>query len=294
MGPTAVGKTDVAIRLARQLGTEILSADSRQCYADMRIGTARPTTEQLQAVRHHFIDEFPVEIRLTAADYEQYALQCLKQIFATHRHAVVCGGTGLYINALCAGLDEMPPVAEEVTMGVENLYETEGIAGLQAAIELEDPGFFASGEIHNPHRVMRALAFVRTHGKSIQTFRSGTAKKRDFRIVKIGLELERSVLYSRIEQRVDAMMTEGLLEEARVLFPKKELKNLQTVGYTELFDHFDGKMTLAQATEKIKQHTRNYAKRQMTWFRKDPDVIWFKADAAGLLEHILELGQIKH
>ena len=293
MGPTAVGKTNVAIRLAQKLSTEILSADSRQCYADMVIGTARPSPDEMQVVKHHFIGEFPITRLLTAADYEEYALGCLAQIFTDHDNAVVCGGTGLYINALCYGLDAMPPVREEVTNEVQRLYNERGIEALQSAIEKEDLEFFTSGEILNPHRVMRALAFVRCKGVSILSYRTGSVKSRPFDIVKIGLDLDRDELYARINKRVDAMMQKGLLEEAQSLYAQRELKNLQTVGYSELFEYMDGKLSLNDAVDKIKQHTRNYAKRQLTWFRKDKDVNWFRADDPAIVEKIVASALVK-
>ncbi len=255
----------------------------------MTIGTAKPDPGELAAVKHYFIDEFPVTRALSAADFESLALNYLDKILAHKNTAVVCGGTGLYIKALCEGLDDMPETDAEINAGVEAGYKLHGLSWLQAAVRQEDPEFYEIGEIQNPMRLMRALAFIRTTGASIVHYRSGVKKQRPFRIVKAGLELPREILYSRINARVDMMMKQGLLEEVIGLLPFRELKNLQTVGYTELFDHLDGKCTLQEAVEKIKQHTRNYAKRQMTWFTRDKEMHWFAADDKDIVEKILKL-----
>ena len=288
-GPTAVGKTAVAISLARKLGTDIVSADSRQCYRDMSIGTAKPSADELQQVKHYFINEFPVTTALTAADYETLALQYLDKIFATHSTAVVCGGTGLYIKALCEGLDDMPATDPAIDKQVQEEYAAHGIGWLQQAVMEEDIDFYHQGEVQNPARMMRALAFVRTTGRSIVHYRTQTKKQRPFNIIKVGLELPREKLYDRINKRVDIMMAAGLLAEVTALLPYKESKNLQTVGYAELFEYLDGKCTLQEATDKIKQHSRNYAKRQMTWFKKDTNMHWLSADDERLVEKILAL-----
>lgn len=290
-GPTAVGKTAVAIDLAQRLGTEILSADSRQCYKEMTIGTAKPSAEELAKVTHHFIDNLDIETHFTAADFEAFALKTLSQIFDTHDTAVVCGGTGLYIQALCAGLDQMPDVDKTIIAEAESLYEQHGIGWLQQAVASEDPVFFAGGEVHNPARLLRALSFVRATGKSITSFRTGTRKQRPFRIIKIALDLPREVLYARINTRVDDMIAEGLLSEVKNLLPHRHLKNLNTVGYSEMFDYLDGKCALKDAVDKIKQHTRNYAKRQLTWFSKDKDFTWFNAATPNLTERIISANQ---
>ena len=288
-GPTAVGKTAISIRVAHPLRTEIVSADSRQCYAEMSIGTAKPSADELRQVKHHFIGEFPVTHQLTAADYERLALGYLDNIFIHHDTAIVCGGTGLYINALCNGLDEMPQVDATIAAAINDTYSKEGLAWLQNAVQTEDAAFYATGEIHNPSRLLRALSFIRSTGRSITEYRTSTRKGRPFRIIKIGLELPREILYERINKRVDVMMQEGLLEEVRSLLPYRDLKNLQTVGYSELFDHLEGNCTLAEATDKIKQHTRNYAKRQMTWFKKDKDIVWLPADDPTVAQQIAAL-----
>lgn len=288
-GPTAVGKTGIAIQLAQKLGTAIVSADSRQCYREMTIGTAKPSGEELQQVKHYFIDEFPVIRALTASDYETLTLGYLDEIFRENRVAVVSGGTGLYIKALCEGLDEMPDVDDRIVHEVNEQYEGQGLTWLQQAVQAEDPEFYKQGEISNPARLIRALVFRRSTGNSIVNFRTGRHKTRPFKAVKIGLELPREVLYSRINQRVDNMMEQGLLDEVKALYPLKHLKNLQTVGYSELFDHLDGLLSLDEAVEKIKQNTRHYAKRQMTWFRKDKEMHWLRADSEHILEQLLSI-----
>jgi len=284
-----VGKTAIAIALAKRLGTEIVSADSRQCYREMSVGTAKPSADELREVKHHFIDTHSVTTALDAADYETLALGYLQDIFATHDAAVVCGGTGLYIKALCEGLDAMPAVSEEIVRDVNNEYETRGLQWLQHAVMEEDPDFYKEGEIKNPARLLRALIFKRSVGESIVNYRTGEKKKRDFRIVRVGLELPREVLYERINTRVDNMMENGLLEEVRNLYSLRHLKNLQTVGYSELFEHIEGLYTLQEAVDKIKQNTRHYAKRQMTWFRKDKEMHWLQADDPQVVDKILTL-----
>jgi len=286
-GPTAVGKTAVSVALAQRLGTDIISADSRQCYKGMTIGTAKPDATELAAVKHYFIDSHEVTQNLTAADYETLALGYIDEVLSRHDVVVVCGGTGLYINALCHGLDEMPPTDAEVAKSVEDAAN--GMEWLQQAVAQEDPVFYATGEIQNPARLIRALSFVRTTGTSITQYRTQSRKQRPFRIVKVALELPREVLYNRINQRVDVMMQQGLENEARALLPHRQLKNLQTVGYAELFEYFDGNCTLQEAIEKIKQHSRNYAKRQLTWFRKDPEMHWLRPDDEAIEENIMGL-----
>ena len=275
--------------LAKELGTAIISADSRQCYREMTIGTAKPSPAELRAVKHYFADDFPITTQLTAADYETLALKYLDEIFTTHDTAVVCGGTGLYIKALCEGLDEMPETDSDTVMQTEQDYRLYGLEWLHLAVQEEDPEFYRQGEIQNPARMLRALSFIRSTGKSIVQYKTQTKKTRSFKIIKAGLEMPRTLLYNRINQRVDIMMEDGLLEEVKKLLPYRQLKNLQTVGYSELFDHLDGKYSLQEAVEKIKQHTRNYAKRQLTWFKKDSEINWFNANEPDLVQKILAL-----
>ncbi len=288
LGPTASGKTDVAIQIAMRLGTEIISADSRQCYREMAIGTAKPSPEELSMVRHHFIDEFPVSQNLTAADFQRLADGYLKEIFSTRETAIICGGTGLYLKALCDGLDEMPEVNAEVKSSLEAEYKALGMAWLQARVAEEDPEFWASGEVQNPSRMLRALSFKRSSGTSIIAFRTNSSRAHEFDIVKYGLLVPREALYARINTRVDRMIAGGLFEEAAGLYHLRHLKNLQTVGYTEIFDYLDGKTDKTRAIELIKQHTRHYAKRQMTWFGRDKDITWLDTTTVALAETILK------
>lgn len=288
-GPTAVGKTALSIQLAQHFDTAIISADSRQCYKEMSIGTAKPTSQELAKVPHYFIDSFSVTKPITAAGFEQLALGYLEEIFSTNNYAVVCGGTGLYIKALCEGLDEMPPVDKIIETEILKSYHQYGLEWLQEKIKETDTLFYQSGEIQNPARVLRALIFKLSTGKSILDFQSGKKKKRDFHIIKIALDLPRPLLYERINHRVDRMMEEGLLDEVKQLQPYQHLKNLQTVGYQELFNYLNHKYSLEDAVEKIKQHTRNYAKRQWTWFRKDKDFIWLDAREENLVGEVLRI-----
>ncbi len=276
-GPTAVGKTDVAIQVAQHFDTEIISADSRQCYKEMSIGTAKPSAAELAMVKHYFIDSHSITEELNAADYEQLALGYCEEIFREKDIAVVCGGTGLYIKALCEGIDEMPKTDRNIELELQKGFEQHGIGWLQEIAKKEDPEFFAgTAEQQNPVRLIRALAFKRTTGQSIIHYRSGTRKERPFGIIKIALELPREILYTRINERVDKMMAEGLWEEASALYPYRQLKNLQTVGYSEIFDCLDGSITKEESIALIKQHTRNYAKRQLTWFRNSGGYRWFE------------------
>ena len=255
----------------------------------MSIGTAKPTVQDQGGVKHYFVDAFPVVDALTVADYERLALGYLDEIFLNHDVAVVCGGTGLYIKALCEGIDPMPQVDDAIVKDVNGGYAAHGIAWLQAAVQAEDPAFYAQGEVENPARLMRALVFVRSTGKSITLFQTKTIKTRPFEIIKVGLELPRDILYSRINMRVDMMMSQGLEAEVRSLYSQKALKNLQTVGYSELFSYFDGDCTLDYAVDKIKQNSRNYAKRQLTWFKRDTATTWFSAADSHVVEQILSL-----
>ncbi len=255
----------------------------------MTIGTAKPTAAELSLVKHYFVDELHADTPFSAADYETLALGYLEEVFTRSDTAVVCGGTGLYIKALCEGLDEMPGVDEKIVKETEEEYNLHGLAWLQNAVMQEDPQFYNTGEIQNPARLLRALTFIRATGSSIVSYRKNTQKQRPFRIIKVGLELPREVLYNRINDRTDKMMANGLLKEVEQLYPLRGLKNLQSVGYTELFDFIEDKYSLPEAVNKIKQHTRNYAKRQLTWFKKDTGFVWFNAGDTTIVEQILAL-----
>jgi tRNA dimethylallyltransferase len=267
-GPTAVGKTSAAIELAQELNTEIISADSRQCYKEMRIGVARPSEAELRMVRHHFIANHSIAESISAASFEKESLDALSEIFKTSDYAVVCGGTGLYINALMFGMDAIPEVDARWRQHVIQLHEEQGMDALRNTLLEHDPTYPAKGDINNPNRMMRALEVVLQTGKSLSSFQSGKKESRPFQIDLRIMEMPRDLLYERIERRVDMMIEEGLEEEVRSLIPYRNFTALQTVGYSEFFDYFDGKISKNDAINKIKQHTRNYAKRQVTWFKR--------------------------
>ncbi len=274
-GPTAVGKTAVAIHLAKHFQTEIISADSRQCFKEISIGVAKPSAEELNEVKHYFINSHSIYETVTAASFEKYALTVVVEILRQQTIAVMVGGTGLYIKAFCEGMDEIPAVDEALRNELQQKYQHHGFEWLQQQLQQHDPLFAEKGEMQNPQRMLRALEVVRSTGESILSFRKGEKQARDFNIIKIGLDLPREELYNRINHRVDIMMQEGLLEEAKEVYPLRELNALQTVGYRELFDHFDGNCSLEKAIDKIKQNSRHYAKRQLTWFRRDQAMKWF-------------------
>lgn len=277
-GPTAVGKTACAISLAQHFKTAIVSFDSRQCYRELSIGVARPSPAELLAVPHYFIATHSIHQPIDAAGFEQYALHILEQLFAHHNVVVAVGGTGLYLKALCEGLDAMPTIDPIIRLQLRKQYEKAGLGWLQQAILQEDPAFTATGgDINNPHRMLRALEVLRSSGQSIRQFQQQLPAKRPFTNIKIGLQLSKPELHERIRQRVLMMMKEGLLAEATTLFDLRHLQALQTVGYTEIFELLEGRITLAAATENIVTHTRQYAKRQLTWFKRDEAMHWFES-----------------
>ena len=286
-GPTAVGKTAAAIRLAGRFDTEIVSADSRQCYRELRIGVARPSEEELSMVPHHFIASHGFEDDVTAAFFERYALDAAGRILRERDHVVVVGGTGLYLKAFMDGLDDMPSVPADSREEAELLFREGGVEALRSALEKEDPLFAAAGDMSNPHRMLRALSFKRTTGASIRTYQGGAAVERPFRIVRIGLELPKDELHRRIETRVDEMVANGLLQEVEGLWMFRAHRALQTVGYRETFTYLDGQCGWEEAVDLVKRNTRRYAKRQMTWFRSDGAMRWFSPwDLDGMLEAI--------
>ncbi len=273
-GPTAVGKTSIAIQLAAYFNTQIISADSRQCYRELNIGVAKPSAEELARVDHYFINSHSIHENVSAADFESYALDAVEKIFQHHDIAIMVGGTGLYIKAFMEGLDKIPAADEKIREAITNTYREKGFEWLEESLKNEDPEFSITGEMQNPQRMMRALEVKRSTGRSIVAFQSKQKIKRNFNIIQLGLELPRELLYERINNRVDMMIEMGLIDEVKSLIPYKELNALQTVGYKELFCYFDGTSTRAGAIEQIKQNTRHYAKRQMTWFRKDESIVW--------------------
>jgi tRNA dimethylallyltransferase len=282
VGPTAIGKTSFGIELAQSLGTEIISADSRQCFKELSIGVARPSIEELNTITHHFIATNSVAEDINAGYFEKYALAKAHEIFQAHDSLVMVGGTGLYIKAFCEGIDPMPIISPEIRAGIIQSYTEKGLIWLQTELKHRDPAFWAVAEQQNPQRLMRALEVLLATGQSITVFRTAEKKQRDFEIVKIGLEMPLDQLTVRINQRVDLMMKAGLLEEAQSLIGYREKAALQTVGYKELFDHIDGKISLEVAVQQIKVHTRQYAKRQMTWFKKDSEIKWYDASKVSI------------
>ena len=267
-GPTAVGKTSYAIELALQHQTQIISADSRQCFNELNIGVAKPSIEQLQKVTHYFINSHSIHEEVNAKIFEEYALKTVHKIFENKDTAIMVGGTGLYLKAFIGGLDEMPVIDENIRREITREYQLKGLVWLQEKIKMHDPVFFQKGEMQNPQRMLRALEVKLSTGKSILQLQSGKKVKRDFEIKNILLELPREQLYNRINDRVDQMMQDGLLAEAESLFSYRHLNALQTVGYKELFDYMEGKVSLPEAIEEIKKNTRHFAKRQVTWFKK--------------------------
>lgn len=276
-GPTAVGKTSVAVTLAKHFHTEIISADSRQCFKELNIGVARPSEAELAEVPHHFIASHSVTENVHAAFFEQFALEKVDQLFRDHDVVVMVGGTGLYLKAFTEGLDPIPEIDGAVREKILTDYETKGLEWLQKELAVKDPDFFSVGEIQNPQRMMRALEVVESTGKSILAFRTKKKSIRGFDVIKIGLELSKDKLHHNINSRVDKMINDGLVGEVFALKDYRHINALQTVGYSEIFEYLDGNTSLANAIGQIKQHTRHYAKRQMTWFRKDQEINWISA-----------------
>lgn len=275
LGPTAVGKTDYSIELAKSVGSPVISCDSRQIYREMSIGTAVPSAQQLAAVRHYFIQDHSIFDNYTAGRYETEALDLLERLFAEgHETLVMSGGSGFYIDALCNGLDDFPPADQELRARLSERLKTEGIESLRFELRRLDPESFETIDIANGQRVVRALEVCLMTGRKFSSFKTSPSKKRDFAIEKIGLTRPREELYDRINRRVLAMMDEGLVDEVRGLLPYRQLPALQTVGYREIFDYFDGRTSLEKAVELIQRNTRHYAKRQMTWWGRDSSITW--------------------
>ena len=288
-GPTASGKTATAIKLAKAFDAEIISADSRQFYKELSIGTAAPTAEELAQVKHHFVHNLSIEDKYDVADYEKDILSYLKEYFKTHNVAIMTGGSGLFIDAVCNGLDSIPDISDEVRAKVTKMLEVGGLEALQKEVEKVDNDYFQIVDKRNPRRLQRALEVYYQTGRPYSTFRQGNAVKRDFNIIKLAILWDRYKLIERINKRVDMMMQQGLLDEVRSVYPKWHLNSLNTVGYKELFDYLDGKCTLEQAVEQIKINTRQYAKRQMTWLRKNNDYQWFTIEETDVIIKSLEL-----
>ena len=278
VGPTGSGKTDLSIRLALHYGAPILSTDSRQVYRGMPIGTAQPSADQLQAVEHHFIASHDLTDNLNCGEYEVQALARLEELFADHDWVVAVGGSGLYVRALCEGMDDLPQADEPLRRELERRLAEEGLGALAEELRELDPEYCRTADLNNPARVMRALEVCLQTHMPYSRQRTGERRPRPFEIVKIGIDLPRDVLYDRINRRVDRMLADGLEAEARALYPYRELNALKTVGYREFFDYFDGRIGYDEAVELIKRNSRRYAKRQLTWFRRESEIRWFAPD----------------
>jgi tRNA dimethylallyltransferase len=277
LGPTASGKTNAAIKLAEKLETEIISADSRQFYKEMSIGTAKPSREQLDRVKHHFIGHLSVTEYYNVSRYEIEALEILASLFKMKDYAIMAGGSGLYIDAVCKGIDELPDPSPELRDKLKADYKEKGLEHIQHLLRDLDPEYFEVVDIKNPNRVLRALEVCIMTGRPYSSLRKETPKHREFQVLKYGIDIPRSQLGRRISARVDSMVKSGLLNEVRSLEEYRHLNALNTVGYKEIFDYFDGKSCIHAAIEKIKTNTRRYAKRQMTWFKKDKEINWLKS-----------------
>jgi tRNA dimethylallyltransferase len=277
-GPTASGKTELAVDLARHFNTSIISADSRQCFRELNIGTAKPATLILEQIEHYFINSHSIHDEVNAAIFESLAIRYCDKIFSTHDTVIMSGGTGLYIKAFRDGLDEIPVIDEGIRKEIMENYHERGLNWLKESVRQEDPMFYEAGETSNPQRMIRALEVKKSTGRSIISFRQRQKKQRPFRILEFGIQLPRKELYNRINSRVDTMMAAGLLAEVSALLPYQHLNALQTVGYTELFDYLKGKASLDSSVALIKQNTRHYAKRQMTWLNKNENLVWLEDD----------------
>src|SRR6266542_5617381 len=293
VGPTASGKTSLSLELAEYLNTSIISADSRQCYKELNIGVAKPTEEELHRVKHYFINSHSIFDNVTAQTFEQYALQSVQEIFLKNKYAVIAGGTGLYIKAFYEGFDPVPGIDEAIRKKIIVNYNDYGLAWLQKELKEKDPLFWETCEKKNPQRLMRALEVLYSTGKSITSFRKQkkhaqhAVGKRPFNIIKIGLQISKEQVYQNINNRVDKMIEAGLVEEAKSLLPFKNLNALQTVGYKEIYSYLEGKINLQDAIDAIKSNTRQYAKRQMTWFKKDKSIYWIEAANIELIMSLL-------
>ncbi|WAC40445.1 tRNA (adenosine(37)-N6)-dimethylallyltransferase MiaA [Pedobacter sp. SL55] len=285
VGPTAIGKTALAIELAKHFNTEIISADSRQFFREMSIGTAKPSEEELAAAPHHFVNSHSVTQLFSTGDFEVQALALMDKLFVRHDVLVMVGGSGLYINAVCNGLDEMPDIDLAIRERLNQQFLNEGIEPIREQLSQLDPEYFAKVDQSNPQRMIRGLEVVLSTGQKLSSFLTSNKKERPFNIIKIGLNTDREKLYQQINHRVDLMMENGLMEEVKSLEPYKELNALKTVGYSEIFDYLEGKTDLPTAIDKIKQNTRRFAKRQLTWFRKDTENTWFEP---GQSEEVIE------
>lgn len=288
LGPTGVGKTDAAVETALHFGCEIISSDSRQFYREMKTGTAVPSDEQLALVRHHFIRFISARQYYSSSLYERDVLDLLPSLFRKNNIALMTGGSGMYIDAVCEGIDDIPDTDAAVRMKYITLYREEGIEGLRMALRMLDPEHYKRVDLRNPKRMIRALEVCDTTGRPYSSFLRKQKRDRDFRVLKIGLTRPREELYKRINLRVDKMIEDGLEQEARQLYELRHLNALNTVGYREFFDFFDGKISRDKAVELIKRNTRRYAKRQMTWWARDNEIRWLSAESTGVVISFIE------
>ena len=288
IGPTGVGKTELSLSIAEMLGCDIVSADSRQMYADLKIGTAAPTSKELARVRHHFVGQLALTDYYSAARYEEEAMECLSKLFTQNDYALLTGGSMMYVDAVCKGIDDIPTVDAETRSFMMERYEKEGLETLCAELRLLDPEYYRTVDLKNPKRVIHALEICHMTGRTYTSYRTQSCKERPFCIVKIGLRRERKELYERINRRVEEMMEQGLLEEVKSVLPYRHLNSLNTVGYKELFMYLDGEWTLDFAIEKIKQNSRIYSRKQMTWFKRDTEIHWFHPDETERIIHFVE------
>jgi tRNA dimethylallyltransferase len=286
LGPTAVGKTDIAIRLAREFHTEIISADSRQFYLEIPIGTAAPTVDQLAAVSHHFVGNLSLHQDYNVSQYEKDVLSLLRAKFKEHDVMILCGGSGLYIDAVCKGIDQLPDADPGVRKSLREKWQQQGIGALQEQLKNLDPEYYAQVDRQNHNRLMRAIEVCLQTGQKYSELRLNKSQKRDFNILKVGLNLPREQLFARINHRTEIMLSNGWLEEARSVLPFRDKNALNTVGYKELFVYFDGELTLGKAIEKVKTNTRRYAKRQLTWFKKDKEIRWFSPEEKEIRQYV--------
>lgn len=292
LGPTAVGKTELSIRLAKLLSCDIISADSRQIYQDIDIGTAKPTKEEQEAVKHHFIDILPLTEYYSAAQYESDVLNLLEQQFQKNSFALMVGGSMMYIDAVTKGIDDIPTIEDETREMMRQKFETEGLDALSAELKLLDPEYYELVDKKNHKRIVHALEICYQTGHTYTSFRKNQTKERPFRIVKVGLRRERENLFSRINARVDQMMRQGLMDEVRKVYPLRELNALNTVGYKELFKVLDGEWELRMAVERMKKNTRVYAKKQMTWFAHDEEIHWIDVDKLTIEQQIQQIREL--
>ncbi len=287
-GPTAVGKTIFAIELAKKLNTEIISADSRQIFKEMRIGTARPTDEELNQVKHYFVATHSVSEYYNASKYEFEAIPLIEKLLEKHQTLIVAGGSGLYIDAILYGIDDLPEIDPQLRKELQEKFQKEGLESIRLMLKTFDPVTYEKIDLKNPKRILKALEVSIQTGKPYSSFLTGKKKKRNFDHKIFVLNRDREILYDRINKRVEIMVKQGLVDEARKLYPYRDLTPLKTVGYREIFDYFDGKISLDEAIDLIKRNTRKYARRQLTWFRRYPDAVWIDVEKDDVLEIIMK------